>query len=66
MATGIRSNAAKAAKWRGRQRIDGKKRIGTIWIPGELYDMVSQYASCEMVPTGVAIELILKKYLEGV
>jgi len=66
MTSGSRSNAAKSAKWRGAQRIDGKKRISSVWIPGELYDKVSQYASCEMVPTGVAIELILKKYLEGV
>ena len=66
MATGIRSNAAKAAKWRGRQRIDGKKRIGTIWIPGELYTELSHYAVSEMVPTGVAVEMILKKHFEGV
>ena len=65
MVSGARSNAAKSAKWRGTQRIDGKKRIGTTWIPGELYDKVSHYASCEMVPVGVAVEMILKKHFEG-
>jgi len=66
MVSGSRANAAKSAKWRGMQRIDGKKRIGTAWIPGELYDKVSHYASCEMVPIGVAVELILKKYFAEV
>jgi len=66
MVSGSRANAAKSAKWRGAQRIDGKKRIGTAWIPGELYDKVSHYASCEMVPIGVAVELILKKYFAEV
>jgi len=66
MSSGLRSNAAKTAKWRGRQRIDGKKRIGTIWIPGEVYDDVSHYAFCEMVPIGVAVEMILKKHFAEV
>jgi hypothetical protein len=66
MTSGARSNAAKSAKWRGTQRLDGKKRIGTTWIPGELYEELSRYAVSEMVPTGVAIEMILKKHLEGV
>lgn len=66
MTAGSRSNAVKLAKWRGRQRLDGKKRIGTIWIPGELYTELSYYAVSEMVPTGVAVEMIIKKYFEGV
>jgi hypothetical protein len=66
MTSGSRSNAAKSAKWRGAQRIDGKKRISSVWIPGEVYDDVSHYAFREMVPIGVAVEMILKKHFAGV